>query len=153
MRPALASSWRHAGARGPTLLTAAIGLIGLLASAAAAPPPAPIRLSGHYEWRTDASSRSLRGDAVCFIPDAPSATRLPRRPGDPRLAWFCFSNRDRAAQLLALPAVAPGCGVSGPVTVRVSGYRVDPREGDVHDTARLLWARPGVDTAVLPCRD
>lgn len=143
---------------GPHCLFGLFGLFGLIGAfggmpSAAAAAPAPIRLTGHYAWRTDNTSRSLHGDAVCFFPDALSAAYLPRPQGDRRLAWFCFSNRERAAQLLALPAAAPACGVSGPAAVTVSGYRVATGEGEDTDTAHLLWARPGREATTLVCSD
>lgn len=93
-------------------------------------------LSGTYERRLDSTTRELRGEQVCFFPDAASKGLVPREEGDERMPWFCFSNRDRAVLLLSLPTER-GCGHFGTATVAVSHYVVDRAEACVFDTAKL----------------
>lgn len=93
-------------------------------------------LSGTYERRLDPTTREIRGEQVCFFPDADSKGLVPREEGDGRRPWFCFSNRDHAALLLSLPTEG-GCGHSGTATVAISHYVVDSAEGCVFDTAKL----------------
>ena len=40
--------------------------------------PDSVELSGRYEYRTDAESLNIIGDAVCFFPDTASTERVPR---------------------------------------------------------------------------
>jgi hypothetical protein len=93
-------------------------------------------LSGTYERRLDSTTRELLGVQVCFVPDAESKGLVPREQGDARLPWFCFSDPQRAALLLALPAEG-GCGHFGTATVAVSHYVADRAESTVFDTAQL----------------
>lgn len=102
-----------------------------------------MQLEGRFEWRTDATTRELHGDVVCFVPDAGSALRLPRPVGDARLAFFCFHDALLARRRLGLPQNpdAAHCGLAGRAVVVVRRYRPSrPDVGDV-DRAQLVSAR------------
>lgn len=98
-----------------------------------------VRLSGRYEWRLQDPWPELTGNSVCFEADAPSARRVPRRPGDARGPFFCFSNSDAARRLFKLKAAAPGavCGYAGKAEIVVGEYVANTAISDVLDFAAL----------------
>jgi hypothetical protein len=131
---------------------AVMSLLVACAAHSAAPSAGSVVLSGTYTRRLDPTTRELHGEQVCFFPDADSKGLVPREQGDRRLPWFCFSNRDRAALLLALPSER-GCGHSGTATVAVSEYMVDRTESAVFDTARLDRVLTASRPEPLPCTE
>ncbi len=70
--------------------------------------------------------------AVCFEADSASAQRLPRWTGDTRRAWFCMSNSERAATLLAPP------GEIRPADIVVGEYLIHRGASDEVNSAKLL---------------
>lgn len=112
-----------------------------------------ITLEGTYERRTDAYSRQVLGDAVCFIPSEKFEKTLPRPADDERRAWFCFSNRAAAMKALALPARGKACGMRGRATVAVSGYLVGKGDGESVDTARLERVLAKSAPRPIPCNE
>jgi hypothetical protein len=98
---------------------------------------AELTLEGTFERRTDAYSRQVLGDAVCFIPGEKYEKAIPRFAGDDRRAWFCFSNLLAAMKGFALPARAKGCGSRGTARIVVSDYVVSREGGESVDKARL----------------
>lgn len=112
-----------------------------------------LRLSGNYVRRQDATTLELQGDQLCFHPDQASAHLIPRGSEDQRSAWFCFSNRERALALLAVPTSAPegSCGVAGTATILVSHYMVDRAETAAFDTAQLDEVTQASAPAPLEC--
>lgn len=75
---------------------------------------------------------------VCFFPDAASAARLPRFPGDERTSWLCFVDGEGARRSL-------GPGPAGHATVTADRFVYHFAPTDVHNTARLVRveAAPG----------
>ncbi len=124
----------------------AAALLALPAAAAA------LTLEGTYERRTDAYSKRVLGDAVCFVPDEKFEKALPRPAGDERRAWFCFSNRAEALKALAIPAAGKGCGMRGAATIAVSGYVVGSGDEAV-DRARLDRVVSRKPAKPIPCNE
>lgn len=126
----------------------------LLLALAAAPQAgaAELSLEGTWERRTDAYTRRVLGDAVCFVPDQKFEARLPRPAGDDRRAWFCFTNRAEAMKAFAVPVAARGCGMRGAATVSVSGYRLG-EGGEAVDRARLERVLAKAPPSPIPCNE
>ncbi len=114
---------------------------------------ADLALEGTYERRTDAYSRQVLGDAVCFIPDAKSEKAIPRFAGDDRRAWFCFSNLSAAMKGFALPAGRKGCGMRGTAHIVVSDYVVSREGGESVDKARLERVLSKSTPRPIPCNE
>ncbi|MFD1244630.1 hypothetical protein [Paralysiella testudinis] len=85
----------------------------------------------------------ILGDAVCFNVDDADAALIPRRGGDARSAWFCFSNQDTAVNTFKLGNKPPRgyCGHQGRATVTVNQYVVYAGESEGTDVAKLVSAR------------
>jgi hypothetical protein len=114
---------------------------------------AELALEGMFERRTDAYSRQVLGDAVCFIPDETFERALPRFPGDDRRAWFCFSNLSAAMKGFALPAGRKGCGMRGTARIVVSDYVVSREGGESVDKARLERVEWKSKVRPIPCNE
>lgn len=112
-----------------------------------------ITLEGTYERRTDAYSRQVLGDAVCFFPSERFERLVPRQAGDERRVWFCFSNRADAAKALAIPPRARACGARGTATIAISGYAVSKGGGESVDTARLERVLEKSAPRPIPCNE
>jgi hypothetical protein len=80
----------------------------------------PVELSGRYEYRTDAESLNIVGDAVCFFPDSASIARVPRPQLIKRTLWFCFSATPQARAALGIEEAPSPCGITGAARVIVS---------------------------------
>jgi hypothetical protein len=128
----------------------AFPLLVLLASAAHA---GELTLEGTFERRTDAYSKRVLGDAVCFVPDEKHAAALPRPAGDERRAWFCFTNRAHAVKAFAIPPGRTGCGTRGSATITVSAYVVSKGDGESVDTARLERVLAKGAPRPIPCNE
>lgn len=113
---------------------------------------AEVKLAGSWERRTDADTRRVLGDAVCFHPDEKFESALPRPAGDERRAWFCFSNRAQAMKAFGVPAFGKGCGSRGTATVTVSGYSLGKGEEAV-DRARLERVLAKTPPRPIPCNE
>lgn len=129
----------------------AVALLLLLAAAAAR--AGELTLEGTFERRTDAYSKRVLGDAVCFVPDEKHASALPRPAGDERRAWFCFTNRAQAMKAFAIAPARQGCGLRGNATVTVSGYAVSRGDGESVDTARLERVLAKGAPRAIPCNE
>ena len=127
------------------LLLAALGLLSLASLAASD----PVELSGRYEYRTDAESLNIIGDAVCFFPDPASISKVPRSPPPKRTLWFCFSATPHALAALAIPATPSRCGYTGAGRVIVRNYKPYLGEGDGHDVADLVRVISSVPATAL----
>lgn len=114
---------------------------------------AELTLEGMFERRTDAYSKRVLGEAVCFIPDAKHAGALPRPAGDERRAWFCFSNRAHAVKAFAIARAGKGCGLRGSATITVSGYALSKGDGESVDTARLERVLAKGAPRPIPCNE
>ena len=114
---------------------------------------AELSLEGVFERRTDAYSRRVLGDAVCFIPDEKFERALPRIGGDERRAWFCFSNLAAAMKGFALPAARKGCGLRGSAHIVVSDYVVSREGGESVDKARLERVVSKSAPRPIPCNE
>lgn len=128
-------------------------LIWALALAAPGALAAELTLEGTFERRTDAYSRRVLGDAVCFIPDEKFEKAIPRFPGDDRRAWFCFSNLAAAMKGFALPARGKGCGARGTAHIVVSDYVVSREGGESVDKARLERVLRKSAPRPIPCNE
>lgn len=125
-------------------------LIALAAGPAAAAEA--LTVEGTWERRTDADTRRVLGDAVCFHPDEKFEKALPRPAGDERRAWFCFSNRAQSMKALGVPASGKGCGSRGSATVTVSGYALGKGDEAV-DRARLDRVHAKSPPKPIPCNE
>jgi hypothetical protein len=114
---------------------------------------AELELQGTYERRTDAYSRQVLGDAVCFVVDERFESRLPRPAGDERRPWFCFSNVAQAMKAFALSPGRKGCGMRGPATITVSGYALAKGDGEAVDRARLERVLAKGAPRPIPCSE
>lgn len=114
---------------------------------------AELELQGTYERRTDAYSRQVLGDAVCFVVDERSEKRLPRPADDERRPWFCFTNAAQAMKAFALPAGRKGCGLRGTATITVSAYAVARADGEAVDRARLERVVSKGAPRPIPCNE
>ncbi|HWA38975.1 MAG TPA: hypothetical protein VG873_14045 [Burkholderiales bacterium] len=128
-------------------------LLCLLLFAGGAVEAAELTLKGTFERRTDAYSRQVLGDSVCFIPDEANEKLLPRGPGDERRAWFCFSNFPAAMRGFALPAGRKGCGMRGTAQIVVSDYVVTREGGETVDKARLERVLSKSAPRPIPCNE
>ncbi len=115
--------------------------------------PDSVELSGQYEYRTDAESLNIIGDAVCFFPDPASIERVPRARPLGRTLWFCFSGTPRARAALAIPDAPSPCGYRGNGKVIVSNYKPYLGEGDGHDVADLERVISSELPQKIPCGD
>jgi hypothetical protein len=89
-----------------------------------------ITVTGTYEITNDSTPNI--GDNVCLKNlDAASLNKLPIEKNDQRNVWFCFTNKEKAKNLL-------GPATSGTVTVNVSDYYVELMEAAVWNTALLV---------------
>jgi hypothetical protein len=111
-------------------------------------------MTGSFVRRLDKESLARQGDLVCFFPKAASASLVPREKGDPRLAWFCFSNQKKAKSLLrANGDKAKGsCGIQGEATLVVTNYVANTKFGEVFDTARLTKIKSSTGPKPLACK-
>jgi hypothetical protein len=114
---------------------------------------ADIPLEGTFERRTDAYSRQVLGDAVCFVPDEKFEKAVPRLPGDDRRVWFCFSNLSAAMKGFALPAGRRACGMRGTASIVVSDYVVSREGGESVDKARLERVVSKSAPKPIPCNE
>lgn len=114
---------------------------------------AELALEGTFERRTDAYSRQVLGDAVCFIPDEKFEKAIPRPAGDDRRAWFCFSNLAAAMKGFALPAGRRACGMRGTASIVVSDYVVSREGGESVDKARLERVVSKSTPKPIPCNE
>ena len=114
---------------------------------------AGMSLEGTFERRTDAYSRQVLGDAVCFIPDPKFEKAIPRPAGDDRRAWFCFSNLAAAMKGFALPAGRRACGMRGTASIVVSDYVVSREGGESVDKARLERVLSKSAPKPIPCNE
>lgn len=114
---------------------------------------AEMSLEGTFERRTDAYSRQVLGDAVCFIPDPKFEKAIPRPAGDDRRAWFCFSNLAAAMKGFALPAGRRACGMRGTAQIVVSDYVVSREGGESVDKARLERVLSKSAPKPIPCNE
>jgi hypothetical protein len=126
---------------------AVLGLLSGLSWAAAD----PVALTGRYEYRTDAESLNIIGDAVCFFPDAASIASVPRPRLTNRTLWFCFSATDAARAALAIPKAPSPCGYTGIGKVIVSNYQPYLGEGDGHDVAQLVRVVSSEPPSMIAC--
>ena len=78
-------------------------------------------------------------DDLCFTADETSGKAIPREPGDERLPGFCFSNQRHAMAALGVPHRRKKgfCGFDGKATIVISNYRLDVRETETADGAKL----------------
>lgn len=138
-----------------TAATAAVLTLSLIALTipALAAKPGKLSFEGRYEYRTDAVSRELLHERICFYPTQPSPTPSPRGAQDARMSWFCFDDTGRAAERLGLDLrkAAQDCGVGGTATVQVSDYRPTPGDAVHYDMARLLSASQVSAPEHIPC--
>jgi hypothetical protein len=111
-------------------------------------------LTGRFVRRLDKETLEKQGDMLCFFPKGASASFVPRPKGDPRLAWFCFSNQRKAKTLLKANDTKPkgSCGMQGEATVVVSNYVVNSQEAEVFDTARLVKVIKSPGSRALSCK-
>lgn len=87
---------------------------------------------------------AIRGQIVCFFPDATTENLIPRTEGDDRKTWFCFDNQNPAKEMLGIDEKklwfdeneSIKC-VEGTATIEISKYIVPKIEGAVWDTATL----------------
>ena len=114
---------------------------------------AELTLEGVFERRTDAYSRRVLGDAVCFIPDEKFERALPRIGNDERRAWFCFSNLAAAMKGFGLPVARKGCGLRGSAHIVVSDYVVSREGGESVDKARLERVVSKSAPRPIPCNE
>lgn len=137
------------------VLASAMGrTLALLAALAAfGAQAAELALEGTFERRTDAYSRQVLGDAVCFIPDPKFEKAIPRPAGDDRRAWFCFSNLSAAMKGFALPAGRRACGMRGTAQIVVSDYVVSREGGESVDKARLERVLSKSAPKPIPCNE
>ncbi len=126
-------------------------LLGVLAAPVA--HAADLVLEGTFERRTDAYSRQVLGDAVCFIPDEKSENAVPRLAGDERRVWFCFSNLAAAMKGFALPVARKACGMRGTAQIVVSDYVVSREGGESVDKARLERVLSKSGPRPIPCSE
>lgn len=87
-----------------------------------------LTVSGRYRPHPDHPEVPL----LCFEADQASAARIPRRLGDERRAWFCFSNQQEAVAQLAEPPA------EGEATVVVDRYQSIYMLTDAFDIARFV---------------
>jgi hypothetical protein len=113
----------------------------------------PVELAGRYEYRTDAESLNIIGDAVCFFPDTTSVARVPRPRPTNRTSWFCFTATDAARAAFAIPNAKSPCGYAGVGTVIVSNYEPYLGEGDGHDVAELVRVVSSEPPSEIACID
>ena len=99
-----------------------------------------ITVRGQY---TRSFDDEVLGNAICFNVDDADAALIPRRGGDARSAWFCFSNQDTAVNTFNLGNKPPRgyCGHQGRATVTVNQYVVYTGESEGTDVAKLVSAR------------
>ena len=99
-----------------------------------------ITVRGQY---TRSFDDEVLGNAICFNVDDADAALIPRRGGDARSAWFCFSNQDTAVNTFKLGNKPPRgyCGHQGRATVTVNQYVVYTGESEGTDVAKLVSAR------------
>jgi hypothetical protein len=114
---------------------------------------AELALEGTFERRTDAYSRQVLGDAVCFVPHDRYEKAIPRPAGDDRRVWFCFSNLGAAMKGFALPAGRKGCGMRGTAQIVVSDYVVSREGGESVDKARLERVVSKSVPKPIPCNE
>ena len=98
-----------------------------------------ITVRGQY---TRSLTDDILNDTVCFNVDDADAALIPRRGGDARSAWFCFSNQDTAVNTFKLSKKLPKgyCGHQGRATVTVNQYVVYTGERQGTDVAKLVSA-------------
>lgn len=116
--------------------------------AAAAPPTAPshydpnvpIRVSGRFEYLSDETSLEIKGNQICFFPDANSVSRIPRRNASSAEFWFCFDNGRAAAHMLGITMGQnrSNCGYQGTATIEVTNYIPFYGESDADNDAATL---------------
>jgi hypothetical protein len=111
-------------------------------------------MTGKFVRRLDKETLEMQGDTLCFFPKGASASLVPRPKGDPRLAWFCFSNQKKAKTLLKANDDKPkgSCGMQGEATLVVSHYVVNSQAAEVFDTARLVKVVSSPGSRALPCK-
>jgi hypothetical protein len=112
-----------------------------------------LTFDGSYEYRSDQESLEIIGKQVCFYPSQPTSTLIPRSSGDQRLAWFCFSNSQKAANMLgfSLSKQSKACGIRGTAKVTVVEYKRYTGEGDGNDVATLKVVLEKSPPQALPC--
>ena len=112
-----------------------------------------LTVSGTYSYRTDEMSLDMIGKRVCFEPDDASRATLPvHRHGSPSRS-FCFRESDAVARQLGFTLDSrPGaCGVQGPATVEIAGYRLGAPDSDEADQATLLAVRTAGRPSDVAC--
>jgi len=134
--------------------TTAAVLLAVLPLAGTRAAESAFTVAGRYEYRRDAESLEVLGDAVCFFPSPGSAQAPPRLRSDRRLAWFCFTDTRRSKKMLGIqsPPRTNACGLTGEATVRVENYVPYVGEGDGFDTASLHSVRRLSKVRMLPCQ-
>lgn len=98
-----------------------------------------ITVTGKYYRDFD---NEVMGDGVCFMVNKASAKLIPRRNGDQRAPWFCFSNQQTAINTFKI-AKKPAkgyCRYAGQATVTVNRYATYVEESEGSDLAQLLSA-------------
>ena len=130
------------------LLSATLCLLSVVSFGAAADA---VELSGRYEYRTDAQSKEIIGDAVCFFPDRASIPSVPRPALTNRTTWFCFSATPRARAAFSIPEAPSPCGYAGTGKVIVNNYKPYLGEGDGHDIADLVRVISSEPATALRC--
>lgn len=86
-----------------------------------------VELTGTYYYTTN----GIPSDEYCFSGlDEVSLTRLPQLDTDQRSVWFCFTNEDKAQELLGKNR--------GTVTITVNAYEIQSFPSEVWNTATLV---------------
>ena len=112
-----------------------------------------VQLIGRYvQAQGDASENG--SNRICFYPNNTDHMQVPREHGDQRLQWFCFSNADKARQLLKLPTTIAqsSCSYQGTATVTVGEYGVYLPENDQgNDIAKLIAVKRHTPAKAVGC--
>lgn len=131
-----------------------IAIFTLIASLNVAAAGKNLTLSGEYTYYTDEMSLEMMGQNICMYPDASTAKLVPRKKGDARDVWFCFTDFEQARAALDIPETVPekSCGFKGNITVEVKDYNVNQAENDDFDVATLVKVISHEKPAVIECQ-
>lgn len=113
-----------------------------------------LTLSGEYSYFTDEMSLEMMGQNICMYPDATTAKLVPRKKGDARDVWFCFTDFEQARAALEIPEATPAnsCGFKGNLTVEVKDYKVNEAENDDFDVATLVKVISHEKPSTIECQ-
>lgn len=110
-------------------------------------------VSGRFSISNPGFNEFGSSDAISFLVDDATASRIPRVPGNVRDAWFRIRNDAEARTMLGIkPALFenPSCvWQAGTASIEITGYTEDLRPGETTDGAvliRVLHAQPPVCT-------